>query len=51
MTFIEERLTSSEDSDTNEVATTDVYLFMHDNAPCRTTSKVRKQRRISTKSN
>jgi hypothetical protein len=50
-TFIEELLTSSGDSDTIEVATSDAYLFMHDNSPCHTASKVTnylKQRRFRT---
>jgi hypothetical protein len=38
--FIEKLLTSSEDPDTIEMASPDAYLFMHDNGPCHTTTKV-----------
>ena len=40
MKFIDELLTPSEVSDTIEVASTDAYLFIHDNAPCHTATKV-----------
>ena len=39
VTFIEEHLTASDDSDTIEVTTLDAYLFMHDIASCHTASK------------
>jgi hypothetical protein len=41
VTFIGDLLTASEDSDTIQVATPDAYLFMHDNAPCHTATKVK----------
>jgi DDE superfamily endonuclease len=38
--FINTLLTPEEGSDTITVATDDVFLFMHDNAPCHTAKKV-----------
>ena len=38
--FINKLLTPEEDADTLQVATDDVFLFMHDNAPCHTAKKV-----------
>ena len=38
--FFNELLTSSAESDIIKVATSDAYLFMHDNASCHTATKV-----------
>jgi DDE superfamily endonuclease len=42
ITFIDELLRPSLDADTITVATEDIFLFMHDNAPCHTAVKVTK---------
>jgi transposase len=51
VTFVEDLLTPAPGSNTITVATSDTYLFMHDNAPCHTAKKVTeflKKRRVPT---
>jgi transposase len=51
VTFVNEMLTPAPGSNTITVATSDTYLFMHDNAPCHTAKKVTqflKKRRVPT---
>jgi hypothetical protein len=41
ITFIDELLNTSEDPETIQVATSDAYLFIHDNISCHTAIKVK----------
>jgi hypothetical protein len=40
VSFVDELFTPSAGSDAIKVATSDAFLFMHDNAPCHTATKV-----------
>jgi hypothetical protein len=41
ITFIDELLNTSEDPETIQVTTSDIYLFIHDNTPCHMAIKVK----------